>query len=886
MDGEEVSGKVLRSHEWMPYFFRGRRDWLVFFAGLMLWIGIGIDSHAQIQYQSAPPEAYREVWAKGDTRRALAMINRLIEERPELERIRAFRYLLWLSDRAALQMQMGQVDQAIADLEAVTEMIPEPAFLLRLIEAYRYRGRKDEYQETLKRATDSTNRRWSIHTLEMNLLAMGRIAEWNGENPKMLLSSLYTSVMENRPEFAPGFVAAGDLSFRKGAYDLAETYYQQALNVDAVHEEALAGLAETYWKSGDPRLEEILKPLIEIHPHHPRAIAIQVEQHLDLGDAEKALELIEPILQTNPNELHFRSLQAAAYFLLDDLDALKTIQEQTLQFNPYCSEVYRIPGRVASRHYRFTEAAALQRWALEIDPDDYEARALYARDLLRLGEDEAGRKELEQAFAADPFDVQVFNMLNLLDALASFDVVKQYPFVLRLPKEETPVWADEALALLRRAYELYREKYKIELNAPIQVQIFDDHDDFMVRSVGLPGSIGFMGICFGQLITMDSPTARTKHSMNWRSVLWHEFVHVITLQKTKNRMPRWLSEGISVYEELEFSPACGQKMELQYKPLIAEEGLPGVAELERYFTQPASATHVMLGYFFSAEFIKYYVNEFGTDRLVNALERIGEGAKAVDSLAAACERTVEEIDKHFKQYLEERLVVYNHLPDIPRDKNALVKWWEKVTDEKPDMEPWLQKNSPFTDALRKGTQALKEEQWEEAETELKKAHELFPDYTADNAPLQQLCLLYEKWGKREKWKQALKQEIEWNATDFDACRKLVAVLREDEEWDAMVRAAEWGLGIDPFDVALRKAVYEGLVKKEEYARALDALRRVLALDSARRVDYQCESVGLLMKLQRWEQAKKETVALLEDMPHYWRAQELLLRIVEREKRDE
>ena len=34
-----------------------------------------------------------------------------------------------------------------------------------------------------------------------------------------------------------------------------------------------------------------------------------------------------------------------------------------------------------------------------------------------------------------------------------------------------------------------------------------------------------------------------------RAVLWHEFTHVVTLTATKNKMPRWLSEGISVHEE-------------------------------------------------------------------------------------------------------------------------------------------------------------------------------------------------------------------------------------------------------------------------------------------------------------------------------------------------
>jgi len=44
------------------------------------------------------------------------------------------------------------------------------------------------------------------------------------------------------------------------------------------------------------------------------------------------------------------------------------------------------------------------------------------------------------------------------------------------------------------------------------------------------------------------------------STLWHELAHVVTLSATHNRMPRWLSEGISVYEERQRDPAWGMKM--------------------------------------------------------------------------------------------------------------------------------------------------------------------------------------------------------------------------------------------------------------------------------------------------------------------------------------
>ena len=55
--------------------------------------------------------------------------------------------------------------------------------------------------------------------------------------------------------------------------------------------------------------------------------------------------------------------------------------------------------------------------------------------------------------------------------------------------------------------------------------------------------------------------ATSSSATKWESVLWHEFCHVVTLKMTKNKMPRWLSEGISVYEERQVDPAWGMKID-------------------------------------------------------------------------------------------------------------------------------------------------------------------------------------------------------------------------------------------------------------------------------------------------------------------------------------
>ena len=73
--------------------------------------------------------------------------------------------------------------------------------------------------------------------------------------------------------------------------------------------------------------------------------------------------------------------------------------------------------------------------------------------------------------------------------------------------------------------------------------MFPKHDDFAVRTVGLPGMIGALGACFGRVVTLDSPKARPPGDFNWAPTLWHELAHVITLQLSKQRVPRWLTEG-------------------------------------------------------------------------------------------------------------------------------------------------------------------------------------------------------------------------------------------------------------------------------------------------------------------------------------------------------
>ena len=107
-------------------------------------------------------------------------------------------------------------------------------------------------------------------------------------------------------------------------------------------------------------------------------------------------------------------------------------------------------------------------------------------------------------------------------------------------------------------------------------------------TLGLPGMMGALGVCFGRVVTLDSPRARSRPAtFNWSATLWHELAHVITLQMSNQRVPRWLTEGISVFEETARASGVGAREEFEFLNAMAKGELIKVAELNSGFIEPA-----------------------------------------------------------------------------------------------------------------------------------------------------------------------------------------------------------------------------------------------------------------------------------------------------------
>ena len=226
---------------------------------------------------------------------------------------------------------------------------------------------------------------------------------------------------------------------------------------------------------------------------------------------------------------------------------------------------------------------------------------------------------LDRGFENDPFNVWTFNTLKLIDSYANFDESKTSSFSVRLHQKESKLLANYVPELLEEAFETLSKKYQFTPSKPIYFEMFPDHEDFAVRTMGVPG-LGALGVCFGRGVVMDSPSARPKGSFNWGSTLWHEFAHVVTLQATDHRVPRWFTEGISVMEEHHAKPGWGDDLNLEIVRAIQDKKLLPIAELNRGFLRPQSPGQLQLSYFQAGQACDFIEKEFGFNAILKMLE--------------------------------------------------------------------------------------------------------------------------------------------------------------------------------------------------------------------------------------------------------------------------
>lgn len=776
----------------------------------------------------------------------------------------------WRHLAAKSLMALGRTEEAIKQIESAQERYATSVKLTWLAyETYTDTGKAPQAAQMIARLNDLGGSYPLEYRDAEDLVALGRAALVLGVDPRIALDNFFEKAKKKQTGCIEAYLAAAQVAISKTDFALAGRQLNAALKQDDKEPEVHWMMARAFSGGDRERSEESLDAALSINPHHAPSHLLRAEHRIDAELYDKADQSIESILKTNPNHPEAWGLKAVLAHLRSDAAGEKAAVENALKINYHNARVFHLIGRKLSQKYRFAEAAAYQRRALEAEPDFQQAKIQLATDLLRLGQDQEGWKLADEAHQSDAYNVLAYNLASLKEHVASFATLKEGIFTVRMDRREAAIYGRQVLDLLTRAAKTLTEKYGLELKGPIFVEIFPDQRDFAVRTFGLPGGVGYLGVCFGNVITANSPAAQqTGGRNNWQAVLWHEFCHVITLNLTRNKMPRWLSEGISVYEELAASPAWGQTMTPKYRAMILEGEMQPISRMSAAFMDHENLD---FAYYQSSLVVKFIAEKFGLDALKAILRDLGEGV-ATNQAIEKHTATMAALEEQFAAYAKEQANQLAPKADFSEPEPELA--------DLAVVAGYLKDHPNNYRALTRQVSMLMESgQWAAAEGPLKKLLELWPGDAGRDNPYQLLAAVYRQMDRTEEEKAILRQLADRSGDAVAAYGRLMDLEAQAGNWQAVLGNAQRYLAVNPLVARPYEQLAAAAARLQRPAVAIEAWSRLLLLDPADPALVHYQLAALLEKSDP-PAARRHVLQALEEAPRYRQALALLLRLSE------
>jgi len=771
---------------------------------------------------------------------------------------------------ARLYLLQGRYREAEALLDA--GRFPRgrpPLATMRLAEVYFTTGRTSEGLELCRGIL--TGSRTDVPPNAPDLMAAGLAAKYLEMFHEA--NAFLGAATRVDSEYIDAYVAWGRLFLDKHNRAEAVAVFEDALKIDPDYPPALIGLAEALAEKQAGQAEAVARKALAINPGLAEGRHFLAGLHLTDEAYGDAIDQLAGALEVNPESPGTHALLAAAYHAQGRQAEYEAARKRVLDINPSYGRVYEVIADLLTRRYRFREAVEMGRRAIETDPALWSAYAGLGINLTRVGEVEEGRRMLERAFDKDPFNTRTYNTLELLDSFEEFETRSSDRFTLKLHREEDAVYGQMALDLLEEAHRTIAPRYGFVPDEPVLVEILPDNDDFMVRIAGVPGTGGLLGVCFGEVVVANSPRARPKGTFNWGQTLWHEYVHVIHLQQTRNRIPRWLAEGIAVYETRIARPEWDMDLAAEFADAAARGELLAVSDLNRGFTRPKSPGQVVLSYYQASIVVEYIVDTRGFEAVRRMLELYNENRTTAEVVREALDMSMGDLDRAFADYAEKRSTGLRRVLQFkpPGDEKPTVDELDAMAAGHPES---------FYAHLMLGRALHAQKRYEEAIGPLERARTLYGHYTHPGNPHELLADIYLEQDNTDAAMEVLEELTAVDEDDIASCKTLARLYaREGRRGDAL-RILGRAVMIDPFDGEVRKMRGGAYERDGRPDLAVPEYEAALAVETTDRVQAQYDLARAYLAAGRKDDARRAALKALEIAPGFEAAQEVLLQSLE------
>tara|TARA_B100002052_G_scaffold29101_2_gene22554 strand:- start:1889 stop:4588 length:2700 start_codon:yes stop_codon:yes gene_type:complete len=818
--------------------------------------------------------ASRAFFMMGNSSEAINVTEQLIGEGAYAD------FPLVSTQLAEVKRAIGRATEALEILNAVVDGVAEPPVrtLVQYGSLLKFLGRRTEAEEVLNLAVQRYNNGLVFASEDVAMVAL---ASWLLDNFHDA-NSLFSEATRANPNNLEAQVLWGDLFLEKYNANDAQRSYQEVLDINSRHVPALVGMAKV---GGD---ERSLTRALAINPNSVLALETYGQLLLINNREAEAQEYFDRALNLNPQSLKSLSILAAQAALNQREEEYEQHKAQVDSFSPDNPQFLGDIADTFGNNYLFSEAVEFARAAINSDPEYWQGYTLLGSNLIRLGEEEEGKANLEIGFENDPFNVLTSNMLKVFDTLETYATLESEHFKVYMSGNDADILWPYLEPLLEEGWDTLTAKYGYEPEGPILIEVFENTADFAVRSVGLPDIGPLVGICFGKVITLISPDTL---SANWQEIVWHEFMHVITLQMTNNRMPRWLSEGISVWEEREGRPYWGRSQGLDLVRAAKEEKLLHVRDLNSGFSGARDNADLGFAYFQSYLVVDYITEEYGFSKLREFIDQYAIVKDESERFNEVFQLSLEEFNTGFQRWIDQRVEeinVYVHSEDVPdegeghghgirENSSAILAELYNNASLKQHMRARIQENErDFQAHLQLGIVLFKEEDFEQAKFHLLTANSMLPSYTGYPSPALVLAQIFEREGNQQerlKWLEVLLENLQH---DYDSAVLLAEDALENENFERANYYIDRAIQVDPYRSGVHelKARYADEIGDAELA--VTEYEVLLKLEINDPVEARTDLAEAYLNNGQLDKAKESVLYALEIAPSYRRAQEVLL----------
>jgi Flp pilus assembly protein TadD len=589
---------------------------------------------------------------------------------------------------------------------------------------------------------------------------------------------------------------------------------------------------------------EALDPgLVEAHELSGKIALDNDYRDVALAEADKALALQADA--TNAMALH------AALDLLAEKDPTPWFAKINA-VNPHDGEAYAQVAHHLELHYRFNDAALYYRKATEVEPKDWAAHSALGVELMRLGETDEPLKQLELAYDNNYRNPATVNSLRLLDSYKNFDTTRDNSTtpgtIIRLDKKENDLLLPYVQGELKTIIATYSKKYGMTLPAPVQVEVYPNHEDFAVRTMGMPG-LGALGVTFGEVVAMDSPSGRKPGDFNWGATLWHEMSHVYVITATNQRVPRWFTEGLAVHEEGQRSSEWEDRVTPDILIAIRDKKLLPITRLDRGFVFPDYPAQVLVSYFQAGSICDYVQSKWGEAKLLAIVH------------AYAAQKTTEQM-------------VQQELGESPEtfDKDYLAWIDKKYGTEAAHFDEWRTKLK----ALIAASQAKNDD---DVIAQAPAIIALYPEYIGDANAYEVLAASQKNKADTKGEIATLVQYEHAGGQQPELLKQLAALQEATGDKVAAAETLARIIYIYPVkDPGLHEHLGTLLMAQEKYAPAIVEFNAAVASNPLDKAGAEFQLAQAYLAAGQRDKAEETVLAALEAAPDYRPAQKLLLQL--------